>query len=190
MRGTRIRARGVELRAMDSWSFLPWLAGAVLVFWSVGAYNRLVRLRHAMLRCFAPVDQHLESRSHLLQQQIDLWTQHPDAPSRDVRALNAARAQADAARLAAKRQPGAADPIHSLRLALQILAQQRESAAVAPDAAQAHGLLLQQLAACDSALHFAQGEFNAAVREYNAALAQFPAAWLGALFGFRSAGQF
>lgn len=174
---------------MDAWSFLPWLAGAVLVFWSVGAYNRLVRLRHAILRCFAPVDQHLESRSVLLQQQIDQWAQRPDAPQRDVAALHAARNQADAARLAAKRQPGAADAIHSLRMALQILARQRENAAAAAEGAPTPGLL-QQLAACDTALQYAQSEFNQAVHEYNAALAQFPAAWLGALFGFRSAGQF
>ena len=46
----------------------------------------------------------------------------------------------------------------------------------------------QQLAACELALQFAQGQFNQAVTEYNAALAQFPTAWLGAMFGFRDAG--
>ena len=176
---------------MDTASFLPWLIAAVLMFWSVGAYNRLVRLRYAMLRRFAPVDQHLESRNALLQRQIDLWAQRPDALSRDLEALQAARTQADAARLAAKRQPGAADTIHSLRLALQILARTRERAAAErlPDTAQTHALL-QELAACDHALHFAQGQFNQTVLEYNAALAQFPAAWLGSVFGFRSAGLF
>ena len=92
--------------------------------------------------------------------------------------------------LAAKRQPAAADTTHSLRLALRILAQARErsGADVPPDAAQAL-TLRERLAACDHALQFAQRQFNDAVAEYNAALAQFPAAWLGALFGFRSAGQ-
>ena len=175
---------------MDTSSFLPWLMVAVLTFWSVGAYNRLVRLRNAILRHFVPVDQHLESRSTLLKQQIDAWAQRRDAPPRDLDTLQAARAQADAARLAAKRQPGAADAIRSLGVALQILAQSRERAACAATADAVEPRLLQELAACDHALHYAQGQFNDAVREYNRALAQFPAVWLGALFGFRSAGLF
>ena len=179
---------------MDTFSFLPWLIGAALLFWSVGAYNRLVRLRNAILRRFAPVHQHLESRSSLLQRQIEIWAQRPDAPRRDLETLRAAGFQADAARLAAKRQPGLADAIHSLRMALQVVAQSRERAnvdALAGAVADPQNPgLLQELRACDSALHYAVGQFNEAAREYNAALAQFPAAWLGAMFGFRSAGLF
>ncbi|MEQ1807554.1 MAG: LemA family protein [Burkholderiaceae bacterium] len=174
----------------NTFSFLPWLVGAVLMFWSVGAYNRLVRLRNAILRRFVPVDQHLESCSSLLEQQVQAWAQRPEVPRRDLDTLQAARAQADAARLAAKRQPGAADAIRSLRVALQILAQSRERAGVGASAEAPNPRLLQELTACDHALHYAQGQFNDAVREYNRALAQFPAAWLGALFGFRSAGVF
>ena len=175
---------------MEVAGYLPWLISAVLMFWSVGAYNRLVRMRTTISRCFAPVDQQLAARSALLQRHIEWLASCPDAPSRDLEALQAARAQADVAWLAAKRQPAAADTTHSLRLALRILAQARErsGADVPPDAAQAL-TLRERLAACDHALQFAQRQFNDAVAEYNAALAQFPAAWLGALFGFRSAGQ-
>ena len=56
-----------------------------------------------------------------------------------------------------------------------------------PDAALAFALR-QQLDAYDNALQFAQGQFNQAVRAYNSALAHFPTAWLGALFGSRNAG--
>ncbi len=166
---------------MDTASFLPWLLVAVLMFWSVGAYNRLVRLRNAILRGFAPVDQHFEARHALLRQQIELLS--ASMPGRDVQALHAACAQADTARLAAKRQPGSADTINSLRLTLQILAQARSRLPFEHPAA-----LAQQLAACEHALQFALVQFNHAVTEYNAALAQFPAAWLGAMFGFRCAG--
>lgn len=176
---------------MDTASYWSWLIVAVLMFWSVGAYNRLVRLRNAILRRFAPVEQHLESRSALLQAQIDLWAQRADAPSRDLETLQAAREQVDSTRLAAIRQPGSAEAIHSLRLALQILAETRQRAAdgTLPDTAGAQ-LLREQLNACDHAVQYAQGQFNDAVRAYNAALAQFPVAWLGAVFGFRGAGLF
>jgi LemA protein len=172
-------------------SYWPWLVLAVLMFWSVGAYNRLVRLRNAILQCFAPVAQHLESRSTLLQAQIDLWAQRADAPSRGIEALRAAREQVDSARLAAHRQPGSADAIHSLRLALRILAETRQRAADAalPDSSGAKALR-EQLNACDHALQYAQGQFNDAVRAYNTALARFPVTWLGAVFGFRGAGLF
>jgi LemA protein len=178
-----------QLRAMISASFLPLLLGAVLMFWSVGAYNRLVRLRTAVLRQFVPVDQHLEARSALLQRQTELLMPCPGASRRELETLQAASAQVDVAWLAAKRQPGSADTINSLRLALQILAQVRARAVPlnAPEAAPALALR-QQLAACDNALQFAQGQFNQAVLAYNSALAHFPAAWLGALFGFRNAG--
>jgi LemA protein len=174
---------------MSSASFLPLLLGALLMFWSVGAYNRLVRLRNAVLRHFVPVEQHLEARSALLQRQIELLIACPGAPRRELQTLQAASGQVDAAWLAARRQPGSAEAINSLRLALQILAQVRVRpvALDAPDIAPALALR-QQLAACDNALQFAQGQFNQAVLAYNSALAHFPAAWLGALFGFRHAG--
>jgi LemA protein len=190
---------------MNTASFLPWLVVAVLMFWSVGAYNRLVRLRNAILRSFAPMDQQFEARHALLRRQIELLA--AQVPSRDVVALHAACAQADTARLAARRQPGSADVINSLRLALQILAQvrsrivaehglaeaqaaeQQAGAPAEPAPGAAPSIALgQQIAACELALQFAQGHFNHAVTEYNAALAQFPTAWLGAMFGFRSAG--
>jgi LemA protein len=192
----------VELRAMSTASFLPWLVVAVLMFWSVGAYNRLVRLRNAILRAFAALNQQFEARHALLLRQLELFTAR--VPSRDVQALHAACAQVETARLAAKREPGSAETINSLRLALHILAQVRSridaedrladppaaaSAEPEPASDAAHPLALtQQLAACEHGLRFAQDQFNHAVIEYNAALAQFPTAWLGAMFGFRSAG--
>ena len=47
----------------------PQLIGAVLaavlLFWTVGAYNRLVRLRGAIVRQFAPVDAQFRARHAL-----------------------------------------------------------------------------------------------------------------------------
>ena len=46
--------------------------GAVLVFWIVGAYNRMVRLRNDLVARFAAVDERYRQRHVLLQSQIDL----------------------------------------------------------------------------------------------------------------------
>jgi len=38
------------------WQVGIWIVVAVGVFWTVGAYNRLVSLRNALVRSFDPVD--------------------------------------------------------------------------------------------------------------------------------------
>ena len=44
---------------------------AALLFWIVGAYNRLVRLRGTIVRQFLPVEMQLTQREALLMQQLD-----------------------------------------------------------------------------------------------------------------------
>ena len=54
-----------------SWQVGIWVAGALLLCWTVGAYNRLVSLRNAIVKGFEPVDLQFGSRHALLQQQLD-----------------------------------------------------------------------------------------------------------------------
>jgi LemA protein len=172
---------------MSSTQITFLLVVAILTFWSVGAYNRLVRLRGDILLRFEAVDRQLEARSSLLQRQIDLLAALADSPPRDLDALRAARTQADAAWTAAQREPAAEGAINSLRVALQILEQVRVRLP-APVAASAEMAELHvQLAACDNALQYAQRQFNDAVHEYNVAVRQFPTWLLAAMMRFRSA---
>lgn len=164
-----------------------WGVAAVLLFWAVGAYNRLVQLRNHILRGFVPVDQQLAARSALLQRQIETLAALPDAAARELEELRAARAQADAAWDVTRRRPGAVGAINSLRLALQILAQARERVAQGHPANDALAALHAELAACDNALQFALGQFNDAVHQYNGAVRQFPTGLLAAMFQFRGA---
>jgi LemA protein len=172
---------------MNPFPAMFWLVAAILLFWAVGAYNRLVRLRNVILRRFVPVDQQLAQRSTLLQRQIDLLAVQPGPAQRELEELRAARAQADAAWEAARRRPGAVGAINSLRMALQILAQVRTRLSAAVSAAPELEALHLELAACDNALSFAQGQFNDAVQQYNAAVRQFPTGLLAILFQFRGA---
>ncbi len=50
------------------------LAGivAVIVFWIVGAYNRMVRLRSDLVARFAAVDERYKQRHALLERQLEL----------------------------------------------------------------------------------------------------------------------
>jgi len=162
--------------------------GAVLLFWIVGAYNRLVRLRGAIVRRFVPVDEQFKLRHALLQQQIDaLEPALPNAAQR-IAALRAANQQVDAACSHARQRPGAAGAITSLRMADDILAEARARLPVQGIAGLDLGELNTQLLASDVALAFARRQFNDAVNGYNSAVTQFPTVMIVGLFGFRSAG--
>lgn len=167
---------------------------AVLVFWGVGAYNRMMRLRNALLSGYLPVDQQLKLRHTLLQRQaqalLPLLPEHAET----LFALQAACTQAQAASTLARAHPGAANALGSLRLAESILLETRARLAAAdgPEALSAETAemaeLTAQLAVVEAALQFARGRFNGAVMEYNHAVEQFPTRLLAGLFGFRLAG--
>jgi LemA protein len=165
---------------MDAPGLIPLIAAAVLVFWSVGAYNRLVALRNELLRCFAPVDEQFRARHALLQRWAD-GLQDADAATLD--SFRAACRQTEAACGHARAHPARAGAMTSLRLADEILAQARGRLPACTDEA-----LIAALAEADTALAFARRQFNEAAQGYNRAVSQFPTWVLSGLFGFRKAG--
>ena len=171
---------------MSLLSLLPWALLAVLVFWAVGAYNRLVGLRAVIRRRFGPIDQQLAARSVLLLQLIDGLAHEPEVAAHDLEALRAARSQANSALDVARARPSSAESIKALRVAMQILVEARKRLTGVPKAPE-HQPLVAELAACDNALRFAQDQFNDAVQEYNAAVSQFPTGLLATVFQFRGA---
>jgi len=181
-------------------SLLPWGCGAVLLFWAVGAYNRMVRLRsqtmasfgtvHARLRHFLDLaDDHLREASGLAQAQALA------APQGAVHAqvwmgLQGARTQFEVSLAAALRKPLDAPTIAALQTAHATLQ-------VAWLRVQDECRLYPQLFVSalepgwtDNArlVAMATAEFNAAVLAHNAAVGQFPALVLAQIFGFRAAG--
>jgi LemA protein len=164
------------------------LGGAVLVFWTVGAYNRLVRLRNAIAGRFGPVDEHLQTRHRLLLQQIDALAAVLLNAAPRLDALRAACEQADVARGHAR--SGRAEAITSLRLAEDILNEARARLPVKAAAGAEVPELQVQLAASDSTVAFARRQFNEAVLEYNQAARQMPTLLIARLFGFRPAATF
>ena len=168
------------------------LAGvsAVVVFWIVGAYNRLVRLRNDLVARFVAVDVRYRQRHVLLHIQLDLLSTALASAGPRLEALRAACRQADAAREHARVRPGAARAVDSLRVAEGILADARSRLPVQSVAGADLPELNQRLAVSDTALAFARSEFNAAVAAYNHAVRQFPTVLVAQLFGFRAAAVF
>ena len=163
---------------------------AVLVFWIVGAYNRLVRLRSELVARFGTVDERYRQRHALLEGQLDLLTTALASAAPRLDALRAACRQADTAREHARARPGAASAVTSLRVAEEILADARSRLPVQSVIGTDLPDLNAKLATSDTALSFARAEFNAAVTAYNEAVRQFPTLLVARLFDFRTAAVF
>jgi LemA protein len=184
-----------------------WAVAAVLLFWAVGAYNRLVRLRAAIKQSFASVEAHFRQRDALLAQWLEACGATAGEPSlgkalHAVEGVRAACTQVVAAVDHARPAPSGAQAIASLRLAEEVLigARGRLSTELA-SGARLHARLqatsqvawdtvlqTDALAAVDGSLGFARGQFNEAVQAYNDAATQFPTWVIAGVFGFRAAG--
>jgi LemA protein len=160
---------------------------AVLLFWAVGAYNRLVRLRAAIVRQFGPVDEQMRQRHELLLQFADTLAPLLANAAPRLDALRAACQQVVTACAQARLRPGSSGAITSLRVADDILAESR--ARLPPPNVPGSELaeLGARLQASDATLAFARAQFNQAVDEYGRAVTQFPTVLLVGLFGFRRA---
>lgn len=186
-------------------SLMVWLAIAVLLFWSMGAYNRLVRLRSQGLVAFAALE-------GLLNQYLELVkTNCPDSgdagDAGDANADPAARPEQDAfsaawAGLAAATeqfnaslkvvhvQPLKGPTMLALGTALETMSLSWSRLQNLPPDLAGPALpasLQSQWEQLASQVDIARTEFNGRVVNYNEAIAQFPALLLAWVFGFKPA---
>jgi len=168
---------------------------AILVFWMVGAYNRLVALRTAIGGAWQHVDEVLKRRGDAIVPLVAALREPLAAEQGSLEALLAAERQvrgaADAlgarpvmATLAAALVAAEAQMASTSSRVLALLAQQPEvgaGEAVAP-----HAAVLHEAAA---RLTFARQLFNDASQAYNVAARQFPTRVLTKLVGFGTAGR-
>ena len=176
-------------------SLVLWIIAAVLLFWSVGAYNRLVRLRAEANTAFAALDVELTRQAELVQ---DCLPPADDAPASQFDGLGSfwgglqgAGTQFSASLVAARARPLDPEGIAALGFARDVLAMAWERA----ERDDAHDLAGPRLpdtitarrAELGSQAHAATEKFNQAVNHYNEGIAQFPAVLLAWLFGFKPA---
>lgn len=175
-------------------SLVLWIAAAVLLFWGVGAYNRLVRMRAEANAAFAALDAELTRQVELVEACLPPGETQPaslfdgDEPS-FWGGLQGAAAQFGASLAAARRRPLDPDGISALAAAHDILTMAWERA----ERDDAHDLagprlpesLTTRRAHIQLQVRSASDQFNGAVHRYNQAIAQFPALLLAWLFGFK-----
>ena len=171
-------------------TWTPWLAVvlALFLFWTVGAYNRLIRLRSAVLQAFGALDTFYVRWIALAGDCQSAPQGAGDAPDAARAAVQAATSQFGASLAVARAQPLDGNAIaargagaQALESAWLSLMDKDAPQGATPDqqlwARQREGLRQQTLPTLQA--------FNAAVERYNAAIAQFPASVLAWLFGFR-----
>lgn len=167
----------------------PALVAAVLVLWMLGAHNRLVRLRNAILGAWAQFDEPLRRRHEALPALLSALREPLAAEHRTLDAVADALAQQRAAAEALRTKPVGAETTAFLRAdgllasaiaRLLALLDQQPALRARDDIAAS----LRELHDSDLRLAFARQAFNDAVDAYNAALAQFPTRLLRPLFGF------
>lgn len=157
---------------MISGHLLGWSIAAIILFWAVGAYNRLVRLRSEALRAFNTLAPNLQRLTEHASSVAQMPTDFQGATTQFAASLAVARIKPlDAAAMAAL---GAACTV--MRMAWQ-----RVGDAAGDSAA------LQDWEDIYRQATLPAQDFAARVNAYNAAVTQFPAAWLAWLFGFRQA---
>lgn len=79
---------------------------AVLIFWAVGAYNRLVRLKNTIANAFGQIDVQLKRRYDLIPNLVEAAKKYLSHERETLEAVIAARNQAKSASDAARSRPG------------------------------------------------------------------------------------
>lgn len=185
---------------MDLNSLWSWCLLALVLFWGVGAYNRLVRLRghasaqfavlEARLRHYLDLaDDHLREASGLAQAQAVAAPQG-SAHSLVWIGLQGARTQFEASLTACARKPLDAPTMAALQTAHATLnlawLRVQDECRLYPQLL--HSSLEPGWTDNARLVALVTADFNQAVLAHNAAIAQFPAVVLAQVFGFRAAG--
>lgn len=163
---------------------------AVLLFWAIGAYNRLIRLKNIIANAFGQIDVQLKRRHDLIPNLVDGAKKYLVHERETLEAVIAARNQARAASDVARNRPTHAPEVLALAAAEQVLGSSLGrlfAVAEAYPELKADATireLSEELTSTENKIVFARQAYNDSVLDYNHAQAQFPALLVARLFGF------
>lgn len=168
---------------------------ALVLFWAVGAYNRLVQLRNRFRNGFAQIDVQLKRRYDLIPNLVETARAYMKHERETLEAVIRARNVAAAAGAAAAANPGATGVVRELAAAEGALSGALSRlfalAEAYPDlkANQNMMQLTEELTTTENKIAFARQAFNDAVMDYNNAVGQFPSNLIAGAFAFKEAEQ-
>jgi LemA protein len=168
---------------------------AVLVFWMLGAYNRLMRLRSAIAEAFGRCEAPLLQRAGAVSALVSGLEGPLAAEAATLQAVAAAQDRLDAGTRALKASPVTAQAAADFSVAMAALdaglarltSLCEHSSSLQADARVRQAL--SELRESQVALAFGRQLFNAAAEVYNLALGEFPTRLLVGLYRFGPAGR-
>ncbi len=166
---------------------------AAVVFWVVGAYNRLVSLRNRFKNAFAQIDVQLKRRYDLIPNLVETAKAYMKHERETLENVIRARNSAVSANTAAAADPGSAQAIQGLVVAEGALSGALSKlfalAEAYPDlkANQNMMQLTEELTGTENKISFARQAFNDSVMSYNTAVQQFPTNVIAGAFTFTQA---
>ena len=174
-------------------AFIIFLAiVALLIFWVVGAYNRLVSLRNRFKNSFAQIDVQLKRRYDLIPNLVETAKGYMKHERETLEAVIAARNQAVTANAKAVGDPSDAAAVQQLSQAEKgLTASLGKLFALSeayPDlkANQNMMQLTEELTGTENKISFSRQAYNDSVMQYNTSIEQFPGSILANMFGFKT----
>ena len=169
---------------------------AVVVFWVIGVYNGLVRMRNTFRNAFAQIDVQLKRRHDLIPNLVETAKGYMAHERETLEAVISARNMAESARGTAASNPGDASAMAGLASAEAglggVLGRLFALAEAYPDlkANQNMMQLTEELTTTENKVSFARQAYNDAVMNYNNSRETFPANLVAGVFNFAEATLF
>lgn len=175
---------------MTGWVLLG--IALVLIFWAVGAYNRLVTLRNRVKNAFAQIDVQLKRRYDLIPNLVETAKGYMQHERATLEAVIAARNQAVTANAKASGDPTNAGALQQLAAAEGALSSTLGKlfalSEAYPDLKANENMmqLTEELTGTENRIAFSRQAYNDGVMEYNTAIEQFPGSVIANMFAFKA----
>ncbi len=176
---------------MGFWIVLGGIA--LVIFYFIGIYNKLVSLRNRFKNAFAQIDVQLTRRHDLIPNLVETAKGYMKHESETLEAVVKARNLAVTATKAASANPGDSGAIQSLAgaegMLTGALGKLFALSESYPDlkASQTMEQLMEELSSTENKVSFARQAFNDAVMNYNTSREQFPNSVIANNFAFKEA---
>lgn len=165
----------------------------LVLFWGVGAYNRLVSLRNQIKNAFAQIDVQLKRRYDLIPNLVETAKGYMKHEREALEAVIAARNQAVTANAKAAANPADARAIQQMAAAetalSSTLGRMFALSEAYPDLKANQNMLQlsEELTSTENRIAFARQAYNDGVMDYNTSIEQFPVSIIAGVFAFKSA---